>query len=162
MFETSALDNSHCIDRKGQGPDRQRKLFQITSQQEPDQLLDCTWLTASTPSISTHWVGSTGWPLTSSDCAEPNAGQDDAEVLKLTGGDHNRTSKSERGNWGQIQMGEKRNGVCVCVCLFYYTRYSRSTKFERLVECLDEKEILELRDDARPWDGNLEVIQQVS
>lgn len=54
MFETSALDNSHWIDRKGQGPDRQRKLFQITPQQEPDQLLDCTWLTASTPSISTH------------------------------------------------------------------------------------------------------------
>lgn len=43
MFETSALDNSHWIDRKGQGPDRQRKLFQITPQQEPDQLLHCTW-----------------------------------------------------------------------------------------------------------------------
>lgn len=69
-----------------------------------------------------------------------------------------RGETEDKYKWERRGMGS----VCVCVCLFYYTRYSRSTKFERLVECLDEKEILELRDDARPGDGNLEVIQQVS
>ena len=50
-------------------------------------------------------------------------------------------------------------GVCVCVHahVCYYVRHSRATKCERLVEYLDEKEDLELREDARPGDGNLGV-----
>ena len=50
---------------------------------------------------------------------------------------------------------------CVLVCVCYYTRHSRSTPFESLVEYLVEKD-LELREDAGSGDGNLKVIQQES
>lgn len=49
--------------------------------------------------------------------------------------------------------------VFVCLCVCYYTRHSRSTPFESLVEYLVEKD-LELREDAGSGDGNLKVIQQ--
>lgn len=44
--------------------------------------------------------------------------------------------------------------VCVCMCVFYHVSHSRSTKFERMVEHLDEAGDLELREDARPGDRN--------
>ena len=50
---------------------------------------------------------------------------------------------------------------CVLVCVCYYTRHSRSTPFESLVEYLVEKD-LEFREDAGSGDGNLKVIQQES